>query len=99
MVMGTFRSTETNFWSISTHEGSIHISDTVLVHLHWSQTESDVKKTVSTEYFVSTDRARTLISELSQGTLETKRTLKWALEGVRRTRNKRVERESSRRPT
>ena len=57
------------------------------------------QKTVSIEYFVSTDRARTLISELSQGTLETKIALKWALEGARRTRNKRIARGSSRSST
>ena len=32
MVVGGFWSTEINFWPISTHEGSISVSDIVLVH-------------------------------------------------------------------
>ena len=42
-IENTFWPTEVNFWPISTNEGSLRVSDTVLVHLQWSQTESDVK--------------------------------------------------------
>ena len=39
-----FWSTEVNFWPISANEGSLRVSDAVLVHLQWSQTEYGVKK-------------------------------------------------------
>ena len=47
------------------------------------------QKTVFVECRVSHDRSRTLISELSQGTPETKIGLKWDLEVVISTRNTR----------
>ena len=46
MVVDTFRSTEINFWPITTHEGSIPVSYTVLVHFQGSQMTSGVKKSV-----------------------------------------------------
>ena len=71
------------------------------MHAQWSQTESDVKKPPqSSVSCLKTVREDSFISELSQGTPETKIALKWTLEGVRRTtKNKRVARESSQRPT
>ena len=44
MIESTFWSTEVNFWPISANAGSLRVSDAVLVHLQWSQTESGVKK-------------------------------------------------------
>ena len=46
MILNTFRSTEINFWPITMHEGSIPVSDTVLVHFQDSQVISGVKKPV-----------------------------------------------------
>ena len=40
----TFWSTEVNFRPISANEGSLRVSNAVLVHLQWSQTEYGVKK-------------------------------------------------------
>ena len=99
MVVDNFRSTEINFWSIPTHEGSIPVSDTVLVHFEGSQVESGVKKSVWVNSLVTRDHARTIISELSQGSLGTKIALKTALEGVITTRNGRVASVVSRRCT
>ena len=46
-IEDTFWSTEVNFRPISVNEGSLRVSDAVLVHLQWSQTEYGVKKTSS----------------------------------------------------
>ena len=43
-IENIFWPAEINFWPISTNEGSLRVSDAVLVHLQWSHTESDVKK-------------------------------------------------------
>ena len=43
-IEDVFWSTEVNFWPISANEGSLRVSDAVLVHLQWSQTEYGVKK-------------------------------------------------------
>ena len=36
MIESTFWSTEVNFWPISANEGSLRVSNSVLVHLQWS---------------------------------------------------------------
>ena len=46
MVVDTFWSTEIIFWRITTNEGLIPVSDTVLAHLQGSQVASGVKKPV-----------------------------------------------------
>jgi len=43
-IEDTFWSTEVNFGPISANEGSLCVSNAVLVHLQWSQTEYGVKK-------------------------------------------------------
>ena len=97
MVVNTFRSTGINFWPIPTHEGSIPVSDTVLVHFQESQVVSGVKKSVWVNSLVTRDHARTIISELSQGSLGTEIALKTTLEVVIRLRNGRVASAVSRR--
>ena len=97
MVVDTFWSTEIIFWRITTNEGLIPVSDTVLAHLQGSQVASGVKKPVWVNSLVTRDHARTIISELSQGSLGTKIALKTALEGVIRTRNVRIASAVSRR--
>ena len=79
--MDTFWSTEVNFGPIPTYEGSFSISDTVFVHSQGFSESSDGKKPVSVKCVVKKDRERTLASELSQGSLGTKITLKKVLEG------------------
>ena len=90
MVVVVFWSTEINFWPIPTHEGSIPVSDIILVHLQGSQVRPDVKKPVSVKSLITRDHARTHIYELSQGSLGTQFALKTTLEGVISTRNGRV---------
>ena len=87
MVVGTFWSTEINFWLIPTHESLIPVSDTVLAHFQGLQATSDVKKSVWDKSLVTRDRAWTQMSELSQGSLGAKIALKTTLEGVISTRN------------
>ena len=99
MIVNTFRSTEINFWPISTHEGSIPVSDSVLAHFQGSQVISGVKKSVWVNSLVTRDHARTIISESSQGSPGTKIALKTDLEGVIRLRNERIARAVSRRWT
>ena len=82
MVVGGFWSTEINFWPISTHEGSISVSDIVLVHFQGPQVTSDVKKPVWVKSLVNRDREWTHISELSQGSPWAKMTIKTILEGA-----------------
>ena len=43
-IEDTFWSTEVNFGPISANEASLCVSNAVLVHLQWSQTEYGVKK-------------------------------------------------------
>ena len=90
MVVDAFWSAEVNFWPIPTHEGSIPVSDIILVHLQGSQVRPDVKKPVSVKSLMTRDRARTHIYELSQGPLGTNFALTMNLEGVISTRNGRV---------
>ena len=99
MVVDTFQSTEINFGPISTHEGSIPVSETVLVRFQGSQVTSGVKKSVWVNSLVTRDHARTIISESSQGSPGTKIALKTDLEGVIRLRNERIARAVSRRWT
>ena len=62
-IENTFWPTEVNFWPISTNEGSLRVSDAVLVHLQWSQTESDVKKpSPSSVSCLKTDREHSFLS-------------------------------------
>ena len=54
---------EVNFWPISTNERSSRVSDAVLVHIQWSQTESDVKKPSPLSVScLKTDREHTFLS-------------------------------------
>ena len=78
--MDTFWSTEVNFDPIPTYEGSFSVSDTVFVYSQGFSESSDGKKPVSVKCVVKKDRERTLTSELSQGSLGTKITLKRSLE-------------------
>ena len=80
--MDTFWSTEVNFDPIPTYEGSFSVSDTVFVYSQGFSESSDGKKPVSVKCVVKKDRERTLTSELSQGSLGTKITLKRSLEAV-----------------
>ena len=95
--MDTFWFTEVNFGPIPTYEGSFSISDTVFVHSHGFSESSDGKKPVSVKCVVKKDRERTLTSELSQGSLGTKITLKRSLEAVISTSFARIGRGVSRR--
>ena len=99
MVMGTFWSTETNFWSIPTHKGPMRVSDTVLVHFQGSQTEYDVKKPPQSSTSCLKTAREHLVLSYRKGTLESKIALKRDLEGVITTRNGRVVSVSSSRPT
>ena len=76
MDVVVFWSTEINFWPIPTHEGSISVSDTTLVHFQGSQVTSDVKNPVWVKSLVNRDREWTHISELSQGSPGAKMTIK-----------------------
>ena len=63
MIESTFWSTEVNFWPISVSEGSLHVSDTVLVHPQWSQTEFGVEKpSQSCVSCLKTDREHSFLS-------------------------------------
>ena len=63
MIENTFWSTEVNFWPISANRGSLRVSNTVLVHLQWSQTESGVKKpSPSSISCLKTDREHSFLS-------------------------------------
>ena len=63
MIESTFWSTEVNFWPISANEVSLHVSNAVLVHLQWSQTESGVEKpSPSSISCLKTDREHSFLS-------------------------------------
>ena len=58
-----FWSTEINFWLISANEGSLCVSDAVLVHIQWSQTEPGVKKpSPPSVSYLKTDREHSFLS-------------------------------------
>ena len=62
-IESIFWSTKVNFQSISANEGSLHVSNAVLLHLQWSQTESDVKKpSPSSVSCLKTDREHSFLS-------------------------------------
>ena len=63
------------------------------VEKNWNRPTSRVSRDLKTA------RDHSVVSELSQGTPETKIAPKWTLEGVRRTRNNRVARLSCRTST
>ena len=63
MIESTFWSTEVNFGPISANEGSLRVSNAILVHLQWSQTESGVKKPSSSRVScLKTDREHSFLS-------------------------------------
>ena len=62
-IENTFWSTEISFWPISVNEGSLRVSNAVLVCLHRSQTEYEVKKPCSSSVScLKTDREHSFLS-------------------------------------
>ena len=71
-ILGIFGSTDSIFCPFLMNEGSIRVSESIIIRLQRSQLEFSVQKPVSIEWFGTEDRAREFISEVSGGLYERK---------------------------